>query len=295
MNLRLLSLNAGLLAIFGRAVPSPFVSERRAQLPQEVATLGADIVLLQEVYGHTERRSVAEALAGLYPHAIYPRARRRWGFENGVMTLSRFPATGRTILFRNAPWDEALLDSKGFLHSTHQLESGLNLHILNVHTTAGGLFHHPEDASIDRIRSMQIRQILDEQARLPSPVIIAGDVNAGPGVSDSNFRQILDAGFVSIHDLVNGQSAQPTWDPLNALNSHGPHRGCPPQRIDHAFVRACDLDRALIEPISSLICLQDPVVAVHGRQNVTISDHYGIVVELSVRTAAASDSPSAAR
>jgi endonuclease/exonuclease/phosphatase family metal-dependent hydrolase len=295
MNLRLLSLNAGLLAIFGRAGPSPFVSQRRAQLPQELGKVGADIVLLQEVYGHTERQSVAEALAGPYPHAIHPRARRGWGFENGVMTLSRFPASGRTILFRDAPWDEALLDSKGFLHSTHLLEGGLNLHILNVHTTAGGLFHHPEDASIDRIRSRQIRQVLDEQVRLPSPVIVAGDMNAGPGVSESNFRQILDAGFVSIHDFMNGQSTHPTWDPLNALNSRGPHRGCPPQRIDHVFVRERDLDSSLIEPSSSLICLQDAIVAIHGRQNVTISDHYGIVVDLSVRTEVTSTSPSAAR
>lgn len=288
MNLRLLSLNAGLLTMLGRSIPSPFVGERLAQLPQEIRKTGADVVLLQEVYGDAARRSVANALLDLYPHGIYPRKRRRWGLENGVMTLSSYPASGRTILFRDAPLDESFLDSKGFLHSSHQLEDGVTLHILNAHTTAGGLFHHPEDPRTDRIRRRQIRQILDENDKLSSPVIIAGDINAGPGVSETNFRQILDAGFVSIHDLMNGVSVQPTWDPLNALNSGGPHRNCPPQRIDHIFVRAQDLNCALIEPISSQICLQDPVVSVNGKQRVSISDHYGLIVELSVRAAVGS-------
>jgi endonuclease/exonuclease/phosphatase (EEP) superfamily protein YafD len=200
MNVRLLSLNAGLLTILGRSRPSPFVKERRAQLPMEIRKVDADVVLLQEVYGQAERRAVAEALNSTYPNAIFPRARRGIGQENGVLTLSRFPASGRTILFRDNPWDESLLDSKGFLSSTHLLEEGLNLHILNAHTTAGGFFHRPEDPGIDQIRSLQIAQILDEQSRMSSPVVIAGDLNAGPGVSEVNFRQVLDAGFVSIHD-----------------------------------------------------------------------------------------------
>ncbi|MGA2886716.1 MAG: endonuclease/exonuclease/phosphatase family protein [Terracidiphilus sp.] len=264
-------------------MPSPFVKERRACLPEEIHETQADIVLLQEVYGDSDRRQLAKSLSDLYPYGLYPRKRRHWGFENGIMTLSRFPASGETFLFHDAPVDESLLDSKGFLHSTHVLAQGHNLHILNTHTTAGGMFHHPESNRMDIVRSLQIRQMLDEQLRLPSPVILAGDLNAGPGVSETNFRQILDAGFVSIHDLVNGGLAQPTWDPLNPLNSRGPHRHCPPQRIDHVFVRAQDLNSKIIEPISSRICLQDPVVPVNGSQRVTISDHYGIMVELSFR------------
>jgi endonuclease/exonuclease/phosphatase family metal-dependent hydrolase len=288
MIFRILSLNAGLLTILGRSIPSPFVGERLAQLPDQIRNTGADVVLLQEVYGDAARRGIASVLLDLYPHGLYPRERRLLGLQNGVMTLSRFPASGRTILFHDAPLDESLLDSKGFLHSTHLLDDGLKLHILNAHTTAGGLFHHPENPRVNRIRSLQIRQMLCTQAGLPSPVVIAGDMNAGPGVSETNFRQVLDAGFVSIHDLVNGDSAQPTWDPLNPLNSRGPHRNCPPQRIDHVFVRAQDLDSALLEPISSRICLQDAVVSVNGNQRVSISDHYGIIVELSVRTVAGS-------
>ena len=150
------------------------------------------------------------------------------------------------------------------------------------------LFSHPESGQIDRIRTLQIDQILEHQRNLNSAVLIAGDLNAGPGVSDSNFRQILTAGFVSLHDFLHGEVLEPTWDPLNALNIEGPHKHCPPQRIDHVFVRRNDIETARITPISSEVCLKNPVVPIVTKKNVSVSDHYGLLTELEIGSTAGS-------
>jgi endonuclease/exonuclease/phosphatase family metal-dependent hydrolase len=282
-------LNAGLLKLLGRSVPAPFVQERLAALPSQLRNLECDVVLLQEIYGHSTRHWLAESLEDVFPYAIYPEKKRYWGLANGLMVLSRYVASGDVELFRYTPFDEALFDSKGIMFTQHELPGEIALTIMNIHTTAGGVLRHPEDKRIDEIRSRQIAQGLKRVARLPSPLIIAGDLNAGPGVSEVNFRQILDAGFVSVHDLFHDEISDVTWDPRNPLNSSGPHKACPRQRIDHIFIRTEDFRQNRMRPLSSVICLQTPVVQIEGGNFVTVSDHYGICVEIDVSSEALSD------
>jgi endonuclease/exonuclease/phosphatase family metal-dependent hydrolase len=286
MKIRILTLNAGLLELFGREFPTPFVSERARELAIQIESLNCDIVLLQEVYGDTYRKNLAEALKQLLPYAVSPRKKRNFGLQNGLMALSRYPATGSVELFRDAPLDETLFDSKGVLITQHQLADGTTLTILNLHTTAGGMFNHPESAKIEAFRSRQVQQVIDCASRFKSPLLVAGDLNAGPGVSEVNFQQLLDAGFVSVHDLVSPQSKDVTWDPLNSLNDKGPHKACPPQRIDHVFLRGTDYNEKKVRVLSSDICLDTPVVQVPRSSAVTISDHYGICVELEISSGA---------
>jgi endonuclease/exonuclease/phosphatase family metal-dependent hydrolase len=282
VRLRILSLNAGLLKLFGRSVPAPFVRERVAALPAGLRKTESDIVLLQEVYGNSTRRWLAESLKDIYPFAIYPRKKRNLGLENGLMTLSCCPASGDLELFADAPLDETLFDSKGFLVSSHQIAKDVTLNIVNLHTTAGGMFRLPEHSAIDQIRSQQIKQLLNRALSLSSPLVVAGDLNAGPDVSERNFEQMMAAGFLSIHDLIHGQTSEATWDPKNPLNSHGPHKICPPQRIDHFFVKSTELGEKRIRAVSSTICLKEPVVHIPGKKAVTVSDHFGICVEIDV-------------
>jgi endonuclease/exonuclease/phosphatase family metal-dependent hydrolase len=292
MKVRVLSLNAGLLKLLGRSFPTPFVPERAAALASQIRDLECDIVLLQEIYGSALRKNLAESLRDVLPYAVYPRKRRHFGLQNGLMALSRYQATGSVELFRDTPLDETWFDSKGILVTQHRLGSGITLTVVNLHVTAGGFFGHPEDPRIDKIRSQQIEQILEHVCHLNSPLIVAGDLNAGPGVSEVNFLQLLDADFVSIHDLLHPGTPEVTWDPLNSLNSGGPHKICPPQRIDHVFIPTKDYGDKRILPLSSAICLQDPVVQVEGTRAVSVSDHYGICVEIDVSSDASSDSTS---
>jgi endonuclease/exonuclease/phosphatase family metal-dependent hydrolase len=282
MKLRILSLNAGLLKLFGRSVPVPFVQERGAALAAELRKTGCDIVLLQEVYRDSTRRCLAESLQDVYPFAIYPRRKRNFGLANGLMTFSRFPASGDLELFTDASFDEALFDSKGFLVTHHQIAQDVTLNSVNLHTTAGGMFRLPEDKAIDLIRSRQIKQMLNRALSLGSPLVVAGDLNAGPGVSEKNFQQMMASGFLSIHDLLHGQTAEATWDPKNPLNSRGPHKTCPPQRIDHFFIKSAEIGENQIRAVSSTICLKESVVHIPGREAVTLSDHFGVCVEIHV-------------
>jgi endonuclease/exonuclease/phosphatase (EEP) superfamily protein YafD len=282
MRLRVLTFNTGLLRLLGRSVPAPFVPERFSALPDQIRNSGCDVILLQEIYGHSSRHQLAESLKDVLPFAIYPRSKRNFGLENGLMTLSRFPASGSVELFRDAPRDEALFDSKGLLVTEHHLSGQSVLTIVNLHTTAGGVFRHPEDHRTEAIRSRQINQVLDRASTLSSPLIIAGDLNAGPGVSECNFRHLMNSGYVSAHDLFHSESSDATWDPQNPLNSSGPHKACPPQRIDHIFIRNEDLRENRIKPLSSSICLREPVVPVGGGVVVSVSDHFGLCVDIDV-------------
>jgi endonuclease/exonuclease/phosphatase family metal-dependent hydrolase len=281
MKLRLVTLNAGLLSAFkGRVEFAPFVTERLAALPGELRRLNADIVALQEVYKQEHRELILAALHDVFPHYLYRRNRRNLGFENGLMTLSKVPIAGALTLFRDATVDERLLDNKGVLSCRMNLGGDASLTVLNLHTTAGSAFLHPEAPRVDRIRSRQITQVLAQAAAEGGVTILAGDLNAGPGVSDENFRQVLEAGYESAFDLLHPQDERVTWDPANRLNREGPHRSSPPQRIDHVFVRKTDLALARIRLVASEICCNEEIVFTGQGEKVTVSDHFGLQVDL---------------
>ncbi|KAJ1613086.1 sphingomyelinase C precursor [Cryptosporidium canis] len=81
-----------------------------------------------------------------------------------------------------------------------------------------------------------------------------------------------------------------TWDPNNPLNVIGPHSNCHGQRCDHIFLPPAHLSKNLAqyEPHKSSIILREPRVMVDGwcfgcvgsTVLVTLSDHYGVYVEL---------------
>lgn len=262
--LRLLTFNAGLLrAAGGLLQPAPFVAERRAAMPAALHATGADLLLLQEVYDDESRR----ALAAAFPHAATPPRVRRLGLQNGLMFLSREPLRATFHRFRHGTAEERLLDRKGF--AVVQLPP---LMVVNFHTTAGGLRRRPESVVVERIRARQIEQMLAAVANAEA-CVLAGDLNAGPGVSDANYRQLERAGFRDAYALGHPRSTAATWDPANPLNARGPHHASPPQRCDHIFVRGA------IEVVESAIVLNESVVKV-GERRVTLSDHYGVSATL---------------
>ncbi|HVG24234.1 MAG TPA: endonuclease/exonuclease/phosphatase family protein [Thermoanaerobaculia bacterium] len=264
--LRLLTFNAGLLrAAGGLLQPAPFVNQRREALPHALGTTGADVIVLQEVYDGRSRAAIAAA----FPHVSLPaRTTRRLALQNGLMVASRQPLRTAFHRFRAGTLEERLFDRKGF--SVTELQS---LTIVNFHTTAGGLRRHPEDPLVERIRGRQIDEmlrVLDSAAAC----VLAGDLNAGPGVSETNYRQLERAGFVDAWALHHPGSDGATWDPANPLNAGGPHQTSPPQRCDHIFLRGP------VTALSSEIVLTEPIVDTGGRR-VTLSDHYGLTAMLA--------------
>jgi endonuclease/exonuclease/phosphatase family metal-dependent hydrolase len=280
MIFRVLDFNVGLLQWFGRLlIPAPYVDERLAALPAVIRGKDANVVLLQEIYREPHRQFVARALADIYPHAAYVRKGRHWGLENGLMTMAREPLETRLEVFHDAPIDERLFDHKGVLITTLARP---RVTLFNLHATAGGVLASPEAPPVDAIRARQIRRIMELADRTGENLpIIAGDLNAGPGVSDANYRIFERAGYIALHAHLYGDAGEYTWDPHNALNETGPHRTSPPQRIDHIFVRRTDLDSGRIRVLGSELAFTEAVVEVPGRR-VTLSDHYGLLAQLEI-------------
>ncbi len=75
--------------------------------------------------------------------------------------------------------------------------------------------------------------------------------------------------------FINLSSDLCTWDPKNPLNINGIHAHCPPQSIDHIMTN-------MIVTSKSQQCFEDPVVEVKNREKVTLSDHYGVQILLSI-------------
>lgn len=278
--LRILTLNTGLLSILGGRVQfAPYVEERLAELPRQLKKLDVDILALQEVYRQPHREWIISGLRDVLPYSLYVRKKRHWGLENGLMLLSKTPVSGSLHLFQAAPMDERFLDSKGFLVANLEM-GGRNLTVINLHTTAGGLRSHPESLKANRLRANQIQQVIDYARNVAGTLVVTGDLNAGLGVSEENFQQFLDADYASIHDLLHPGSDECTWDPQNQLNRASPHKKCPPQRIDHVLIHNADLQSGQLRPLSSVICCCDEVVPVLSGNKVTVSDHFGLLVEV---------------
>jgi endonuclease/exonuclease/phosphatase family metal-dependent hydrolase len=294
--IRLLTFNAGILSlrILGRPViePAPHVGERIRALPGLLASLRPDIIALQEVYALAHKWFLARELATSYPYAFFSERTKRIGLPSSLMLLSRWPLEETAVhAFTSAAPDEFLFDSKGFLSARIDVEGGLTFHLLNAHTTAGGIFFHPESRFTDRVRERQILQLLEAASSTGRPTVIAGDLNAGPGVSDANYKLVTSRGYVDAWDFAGLRATggrNVTWEPENSLNSTGPHKSSPPQRIDHVFVPASF--SSVISVASAEIVFDMPCVATGNDHLVTPSDHYGLMADLQLHGSPLPDS-----
>ena len=85
--------------------------------------------------------------------------------------------------------------------------------IITTHTTAGGLFRHPESRKTNTIRERHIYQILNAlgEERIS---IIAEDINAGPNVSQCNYNLFKQYGLKDSY-FEHNPKLDYTWVPTN--------------------------------------------------------------------------------
>jgi endonuclease/exonuclease/phosphatase family metal-dependent hydrolase len=228
---------------------------------------------------------VAAALADRWPHAASP-GRKPLTLDSGLLVLSRHPITAASFRrFEAAPRDERRFVNRGFYATLHDVAGFGPVRLLSYHTTAGGLHHDPEAEFTDMVRGRQIAAILDHAARDPdTPHLLAGDLNAGPPVSMRNYRQVLDQGYADLYVEAHGEAEAAravTWDSQQPLNRRGPHAHQRPQRIDHVFLHRRWLDRMAVAAAG--IVLTEADVPVAGGASVTVSDHYGVFVRLTLK------------
>jgi len=281
--LSILTFNVGLLAINILGInldPVPYIQERLQYVAIELNRLNPDIIALQEIYAKEDKEYLISKLKDNYPYHAYHDHNPLIGFKNSFMFFSKKPiiSTNYYRFHNNYSIDEKYFDNKGILVSSIKTKEFGNLTFYNTHTTAGGLFAHPESKKVDLIRDLQIKQILNLIKKSSDTTsIIIGDINAGINVSENNYNSILDEGYIDSYKSKNPSSKEVTWDPKNILNSDGPHKTSPPQRIDHIFIHKS----SNIKVISADIVFKEPVVPISKKEIITISDHYGVLIKIS--------------
>ncbi len=285
--LSLLTYNVGLMRIslFGIRFyqPAAFIEERFAALPDALLSSGADVIALQEAFGSARKEMLAAAMHATYPFAAWLDRTSPIRLSSGLMVLSKWPiAAARYERFADNPIDEAMFTRKGFFEIMIEPADGPRLRLFSFHMTAGGNTAESVAHSTEAIRARQIRQVLDAAAQpFDGATVLLGDLNAGPGASDVNYRLVLSAGYVDTFAAANGGTAngdQLTWDPGQPLVANGPHSNTQPRSIDQVFLPQGDAAGITVE--EARIRFTERVVAVEGGARVPVSDHYGVQVRL---------------
>lgn len=278
--LNLLTYNVGFMRIALLGIvfyqPAAFVDERFASLPEALLSSGVDTIALQEAFGRDRKETLAAEVRTTYPYAAWWPKTSRLRQSSGLMVLSKWPITAaRYEQFANNPANEAMVTRKGFLEAIVELAGRPRLRVFDFHMTAGGNTAASAAASTKAVRAGQIRQVLAAAARpFDGATILLGDLNAGPGASDENYRLVRDTGYVDVFAAATGDSAAAdhlTWDPRQLLIANGPRRHTVPRRIDHAFLPSVEGERIAIEGVR--IVFKINAVPVEGGRRVPASDH----------------------
>ena len=282
--LKVLTFNAAILdvRIFGHSFYRPLdhIDTRLQELATQLKETSADLVFLQEVFHHDKQNLLLQFLDTHYPyHSELARAGWKLRLGNELLILSRYPlGKGKLVRFKNAPAEELRHTSKGFYHIEANVPGLGKLNLVNFHMSAGGKHQHPQSAAMESMRLRQVQQLL-EYCRPLDSLLLAGDLNAGPQTSLTNYQQVIESGYLDC--FLAGQGSGISWDPDNALVRIGSESHLPPQRIDHIFA-----DRSLMEKVqvhdAEVVFKNNPVNTANTK--LPLSDHYGITARFKPLT-----------
>lgn len=288
-NMRILTFNAGLfeLRLFGFSIvkPADFLHERLRAMPQALLSADADVIGIQEVYFKEHQQYFIDNLKSKYPYHCFER-NKAVKVNNGLMFFSKHPIRDyKYIPFENrGPIDERTVAQKGVLTCVVETSNGKLIRFVNIHPTAGGLLNAQDSPTIQKIRNDQISQSHDIAKEGEELAVILGDFNTGPEIAIDNYNYLLERGYIdgyAEYCQVNNLTAEMTWDAKNILNVRGTHSESISQRIDHIYLQEELLQE--YEIISSKVVFSEPTVKVNGEM-VTVSDHYGVIVDLKEKS-----------
>ena len=280
---RILTFNTGLteIRLFGAALYAdvPHVPARAAHLAAALRQVDADIALLQELVPQRIKKKLAAELRDPYPHCAGIGEDSRF-YGTGLLILSRHPIEDASCTsFARQTLEEGLFGPRGMLGCTVETPDMGRVRVVNLHVTAGGAYRKKRRKGAPDLRGAQIAEaIAAASAPFDGTAVLAGDFNVDPAAAPALHRRLRGAGFA---DAAAGSSApgkpQGTWDPENPLN-RGRAFGAA-RRVDHIFVRPGGGRRATIADVR--VVLDEPVVPLPGGGALPLSDHYGLLAELT--------------
>jgi endonuclease/exonuclease/phosphatase family metal-dependent hydrolase len=275
-SLRVLTYN-----IFGLPPAISKAGKERWRYPVIAQQISAyDIVVIQEAWDRDTRALVDES--GFPYHAHGPKPHQLMG-ANGLVTLSKFPIKQvRFLEFEDCVGFDCFA-KKGALMIRVELPSGREIVVVNTHLNAWS-----KDLSGDpgqRTRLKQIQQLLFwiwEQSPF-DPVLLMGDFNADQDTQE--YRRVQELGAFSDLYREHMQSTGAVGDDLAGFTYvprentwiTGLTAAVGKQRLDYVWwsgkgrrARVDHAERAFRKTLP------------HGKDQVHLSDHYGIAVDISI-------------
>ena len=146
------------------------------KIRESVRSIGADIVMLQEVIGEDSRHakkvkewpvaSQFEFLADeLWPHYAYGKNAVYTSGHHGNAILSKFPIT----FYENLDISQGLIEKRGLLHARVEIPHSEDLHLICTHF---GLKQKYRD-----VQTLSLCQRVAETVPRNAPLVIGGDFN----------------------------------------------------------------------------------------------------------------------
>ena len=281
--LRVLTLNTGLteIRLFGAALYEdvPHVPARAAHLAEALRGVDADIVLLQELVPQRVKVRLAAELRALYPHRAGIAEDSRF-YGTGLLTLSRHSMEqARCTSFAQQTLEEGLFGPRGMLACTVRTPGLGRMRVFNLHATAGGAYRRKRRGGAADRRSAQVAEAIEAAgAPFDGTVVLAGDFNCDPAADPTAGGLLRGAGFEAAAAGLPDEARPPgTWDPANPLNRS--RAAGPARRVDHIFMRPGGDRRIAVDSVR--IVLDEPAVPVPGGAALPVSDHYGLLAELT--------------
>ncbi|WP_417513344.1 endonuclease/exonuclease/phosphatase family protein [Minwuia sp.] len=233
-----------------------------------------DVWLLQEAYGW-QVRSLLSRLSGY--RAIHgPRHLRDTGLAILVRTGWRV-GTPRHIAFPALDWVEIAIAMKGCL--SVQVETPFGpLRVGNLHTSYDG---RGRQSTADRApphRRKQIAMALDLMEHEPEmPMLLGGDFNASALHEPETHAVLTGRGWRDLSLTTDRRAADAcaTWSNANPLVPHS--ETYPDQDIDLIWARGLPSGCR----VGTSTFMTEPVVKTADGRTVPLSDHYGLLVDIS--------------
>jgi endonuclease/exonuclease/phosphatase family metal-dependent hydrolase len=177
------------------------------QIKKSVESVGADLLLLQEVAGQPITSQFEFIADRLWPHFAYGKNSVYTQGHHGNAILSRYPI----LAWENVDLSQHRFESRGLLHTRIEIpNSGSAIDVLCTHL---GLFRGGRARQASMIADFITRKISNE-----SPLILGGDFNDWTEVLSKEFFQ--SAQLREAFESSSGSHAQtfPSWYPLLKLD-----------------------------------------------------------------------------
>jgi len=278
----------------------PHSQHRISIIPEELLRIDADIISIQEVYTVAHVNFICESVKHVYPYcARIVGSTNFMKLHNGLMILSKYEiVSSELVSHRRAVCIERWFGHKASLRADVMIPNFGKVAIVNTHPTAGGT--NPDSLKADTGREIAIQQTLQmaEDAKKNGIIpILIGDFNCAPDSSAANYQYIINNGYRDCFEeaitanILPDKCSTITWDPKNMLNIHGPHAHMPAARLDHIFLPVNEIKLGKVTSCNVVFTekivniprgrfIRKTKVADENGLKSTLSDHYGIVIEV---------------